>query len=103
MEQNNESEVNLEGNDLAGNMARWTLERYGVDDYNDPAPEIIPILSEEPAIKTSSIYQEWDSSTIYHSIFKTLDMKTQSLTLKFHMHQTQHTLITSFISFLRHT
>ena len=43
-EQNNESEVNLEGNDLAENMARLKLEGYGVDDDNDPAPENIPIL-----------------------------------------------------------
>ena len=57
-EQNNESEVNLEGNDLAENMARLKLEGYGIDDDNDPAPENIPILSEEPTIKPSSIYQE---------------------------------------------
>ena len=37
-EQNNESEANLEGNDLAENMARLKLEGYGVDDDNDPAP-----------------------------------------------------------------
>ena len=55
-EQNSEREVNVGGNDFTENMARLKLEGYSVDDDNDPAPENIPILSEEPTIKTSSIY-----------------------------------------------
>ena len=65
-EQNNKSKVNLEGKKIGGNMAQLKLEGHSVDDNNDPAPENIPILSEEPTIKTSSIYQEWDSCTIWH-------------------------------------
>ena len=46
-EQNNESKVNLEGNDLTENMTRLKLEGYSGNDNNDPTPENIPILSEE--------------------------------------------------------
>ena len=98
-EQNKESEANLEGNDLAENMARLKLEGYGVDDDNDPAPENIPILSEEPTIKTSSIYQEWDSCTICHRFSQGLRYEKAKLDFEI-PHAPNSTYIDYFIYFL---
>ena len=75
------------------------MEGYGIDDDNDPAPENIPILSEEPTIKTSSIYQEWDSCTNCHRFSQGLRFEKEKLDFEI-PHAPNSTNMDYFIYFL---
>ena len=75
------------------------MEGYGVDENNDPAPENIPILSEEPTIKTLSIYQEWDPCTICHRFSQGLRYEKTMLDFEI-PHAPNSTHVDYFIYFL---